>query len=176
MASDQETRSDSELVAAANRGERGAFEALYYRHREWVCALAFRFCGNEHDAHDVVQDAFFYFFNKFPGFELRSKLKTFLYPVVKHLALNRRGKAARNVALGEKLDNVPDRPVRDEDRERRELLERVQALPESQREVILLRFADGLSLREIADAMDVPLGTVKSRLHNALRALRDSLG
>ena len=48
----------------------------------------------------------------------------------------------------------------------------LDGLPEEQREVLLLRFVDGLSLAEVAEAMDIPLGTVKSRLHNALTALR----
>ncbi len=167
-----EGRTDLELVAAANGGEREAFEALYYRYRGWIYALACRFCRNEHDAHDVIQDAFFYFFNKFPGFKLRCQLKTFLYPAVKHLALNRVKKTARSTSRDGELDEIPAGEVRDEDRERRELLEVVQGLPEAQREVVILRFADGLDLREIADAVEVPLGTVKSRLHHALRALR----
>ena len=170
-----DSRTDGELVQAANRGDREAFETLYYRYREWVYGLACRFCGNTHDAHDVIQETFGYFFGKFPGFELRAQIKTFLYPVVKHLALNRAKQSSRHVPLPEEHDEIPVADVRDEDRERRELLAIVQALPEAQREVVMLRFADGLDLREIAKALDIPLGTVKSRLHHALATLKRRL-
>ena len=90
-----DSRTDEELVAAANRGSATAFEALYQRHREWVVRLAYRFTRNEHDALDVLQDTFAYFFGKFPGFHLTARLTTFLYPVVRNLALTRRRKAAR---------------------------------------------------------------------------------
>ncbi|MBN2319234.1 MAG: RNA polymerase sigma factor [Acidobacteria bacterium] len=168
-------RSDGELVEAANQGDRSAFEELYHRYRDWVFTVARRFSGNEDDACDVLQETFFYFFNKFPGFELRAQLKTFLYPVAKHMALNRSKKAAQTVPLAPEFDRIlPDMP-RDEQAERRELLEFVRILPEAQREVVMLRFADGLDLSEIAVTMGIPIGTVKSRLHQALAKLKENL-
>jgi RNA polymerase sigma-70 factor (ECF subfamily) len=172
---DTEERTDSELIEAANRGERAAFEALYYRYRNWVYSLAYRFCDNEQDACDVLQETFFYFFNKFPNFELRCRLKTFLYPATKHLALNRRKKASRTVSLDDEIEQVPAPESRDHDAERRELAEMIEILPEPQREVVFLRFADGLDLREISEALQIPLGTVKSRLHQAMSRLRKCL-
>jgi RNA polymerase sigma-70 factor (ECF subfamily) len=170
-----ETRTDSELIDAANMGEQEAFEALYHRYRDWVYSLGYRFCNNEQDACDVIQETFFYFFNKFPHFQLRCQLKTFLYPVVKHLALNRRKMTSRIVPLTEKIEETAADDSRDEKAERREIAELVRLLPEAQRELLLLRYADGLDLREISDALEIPLGTVKSRLHQALSALRTRL-
>jgi len=170
-----DNRPDLELVAAANRGERQAFETLYYRYRDWVYSLALRFCGDPHDACDVIQDTFFYFFNKFPGFELRSQIKTFLYPVTKHRALDRSMKRARTAPLGGEAEQLAAPPHRDPAAERQRLADLVRSLPEPQREVVLLRFADGLALREIAEALTIPVGTVKSRLHQALSALRSRL-
>ncbi|MBN1674550.1 MAG: RNA polymerase sigma factor [Kiritimatiellae bacterium] len=175
MSTQGDTRTDLELVAAANEGERAAFEALYYRYRDWVFSLACRFGAGEHDACDVLQDTFAYVFGKFPGFALRAQLKTFLYPVVKHLALGRKAKAARTVPL-DAADEPADDGPRDPEAERGDLAELVAALPGRQREVVLLRFADGLDLGEIAAALDIPVGTVKSRLHNALATLRKRLG
>ena len=61
-----QTRSDEQLVHALNGGEAAAFEAIYYRYRDWVARLAQRFCGNE-DALDVVQETFLYLHRKFPA-------------------------------------------------------------------------------------------------------------
>jgi RNA polymerase sigma-70 factor, ECF subfamily len=168
-------RSDDELVEAGNRGEKEAFEALYQRYREWVFGVARRFCGNQDDACDVLQETFFYFFNKFPGFELRAQLKTFLYPVAKHLALNRSKRTAQSVPLTPEFDQMPAEATRDEQAERRELLELVLVLPEAQREVVMLRFADDLDLSEIAEVLKIPVGTVKSRLHQTLARLKEHL-
>jgi len=176
MAAEQDGRTERELVAAANCGERRAFETLYYRYRGWVYALAVRFCGDTQEANDVLQDAFFYLFNKFPGFRLRARLKTFLYPVVKHLALNRKKKQARSVPLEDLAEEPAAEAARDAASERRSLVELVHTLPEHQREVLLLRYGDGLDLREIAAALEIPVGTVKSRLHNAVATLRASGG
>jgi RNA polymerase sigma-70 factor, ECF subfamily len=170
-----EKRSDGELVEAANRGEEDAFRALYQRYRKWVFGLALRFCGNQDDACDVIQETFFYFFNLFPGFELRSQLKTFLYPVAKHIALNRSKRAAQSAPLPPEFDRTPAEAIRDEEAERRELLRLVRVLPEAQREVVMLRFADDLDLSEIAAALKIPIGTVKSRLHFALAGLKEHL-
>ena len=80
--------SDQQLIESINRGDSEAFEILYYRYRDWVYNLACRFTGNGTDSLDVLQETFTYLLNKFPGFRLRASMTTFLYPVVKHLAVN----------------------------------------------------------------------------------------
>lgn len=172
-----EERSDLELVAAANAGDASAFEGIYARHRDWVVNLAYRFCGDRELALDVLQEAFLYLLKKFPGFELRCELRTFLYPVVKHLALNDRKKAGRYEGgqIGEELfaglEAQRDEPAKDE-----ELRIALAKLPVAQRETVMLRFMEGMDLAEIAIALEVPVGTVKSRLHHALEALRQQAG
>lgn len=78
---------DQQLIAGINAGDDQAFEQLYHRHREWVFRMACRICGSEHHAQDVMQEVFRYFLGKFPGFELRCELRTFLYPAVRNLSL-----------------------------------------------------------------------------------------
>jgi RNA polymerase sigma-70 factor (ECF subfamily) len=165
-----EERSDQELVAAANAGDATAFEAIYFRYRDWVVNLAYRFCGDRELALDVLQEAFIYFVKKFPGFELSCQMKSFLYPVVKNLALNARAKAAR-FEHGEELFAELEAP-RIETSCQEELRAELATLPVAQRETIVLRFIEGMDLAEIAAALAVPVGTVKSRLHHALEALR----
>jgi RNA polymerase sigma-70 factor (ECF subfamily) len=164
-------RSDQELVEAANAGDAAAFEALYNRYRDWVVSLAMRLTGDADQALDVLQETFIYLLSKFPGFILTSRLTTFLYPAVKNIAIHLRRKRDRlGDNAGELLDGVPTpaaASAADAD-----LVALVSGLPETHREVVLMRFVDGLSLDEIAQAISIPLGTVKSRLHNALTALR----
>lgn len=167
--------SDLDLIAAANRGDRAAMESLYRRYREWVLSLATRYCRVPDDAFDVMQETFIYLFGKFPGFELTCQMKTFLYPVVRNLSLNYIRKQSRVSQMSEAQEGGLVSEVRDYEGERRDLAETVSHLPEAYREVILLRFADGLSLAEISEGVGVPLGTVKSRLHNALQRMKDSL-
>jgi len=173
------TESDEELTELANRGDAEAFEALYLRYRDWVYRLAWRFTGNREDALDVLQETFAYLLGKFPGFacrqarfELTAAMTTFLYPVVKHLVIatrNRNGRFSSDVAvLGEIAAPESQAPGGS----RGDLATVLAALPEDQREVVLMRFVDSMSLQEIAAALDIPLGTVKSRLHNALNTLR----
>ena len=172
-----EGRSDLELIAAINRGEAGAFEELYFRYRDWVAGLAFRFTGDNDAALDVLQDAFLYVLRKFPGFRLTASFKTFLYPAVRNLSIAARHKAARyqaSPADAARLEQVAAPPVSGPAGGDLEFV--LARLPEEQREVVMLRFVDGLSLGEIGEAMAIPLGTVKSRLHHALRALRQDEG
>ena len=165
--------SDVALVAAINRGDAAAFEILYFRHRDWVTGLAYRFTGDSDAALDVMQETFLYLLRKFPGFRLTANLKTFLYPAVRNLSISARRKIARYQATPadlEQIEHAPAPPTADAEAADLQIVLRV--LPEEQRQVLLLRFVDGLSLAEIAAAMDIPLGTVKSRLHNALHSLR----
>ena len=163
---------DLELVQRANRGEVEAFEILYRRHRDWVVALAERCTGNRADALDVLQDTFAQLFARFPGFTLTAQLRTYLYPVVRHLSLDRVRRRRPEVDVDSLADTLPAPPtVSDGD-----LARLLALLPPAQREVLMLRYADDLSLAQIALALDIPLGTVKSRLHMALGVLKRTVG
>ncbi len=171
---------DLALIARLNRGDddaAAAFEVLYHKHKDWVANLAFRFTGNRDLALDVTQEVFMYFLRKFPGFELTAKLTTFLYPAVKNVAIAQRKKASRFASNDEVLVAMPAGDPVDEatraGQRKAELAQVMASLSDGHQEVLLLRFVDGFSLQEIADALDIALGTVKSRLHNALATLRN---
>jgi RNA polymerase sigma-70 factor (ECF subfamily) len=167
----EDPRSDGELIDALNGGDVAAFEALDYRYRDRVARLALRFTGNDADAMDVVQETFAYLYRKFPGFRLTSSMTTFLYPAIRNLSLDLRRKRRRVASTEEALIELPA-PAAGATNERAELATVIASLPPQQREVVLLRFVDDLTIDEIAAALDVPAGTVKSRLHHAIRALQ----
>lgn len=132
-------------------------------------SLAWRFSADREIALDVLQDSFLYLLGKFPGFVLRAQMKTVLYPVVRHLSIAAASRARWNPGPHEA---APSSPAGDDDERRRLLAEAVARLPAGHREVLFLRFADDLPLAEIGEALGLPLGTVKSRLHHALETLR----
>ena len=134
--------------------------------------LAFRFTGNNEDALDVLQETFTYLIGKFPSFVLTSSMTTFLFPVVRNRSLQLRRKRRRSQSP-EGLQEMPGFVPVDLDQTRAELSAAMANLPVEQREAVLLRFVDDLTIDEIAAATAVPAGTVKSRLHNALSALRE---
>jgi RNA polymerase sigma-70 factor (ECF subfamily) len=167
----EDPRNDDELVRALNAGDISAFDALYYRYREWVVRLAARFTANREDALDVLQETFAYFFRKFPGFVLSARMTTFLYPVVKNLSIAHRRKRERMGSDQPVIDPIV-MPETSAPAQRDELVSVLSDLPESQREVLLMRFVDDMSLLEIAGVLGIPEGTVKSRIHNAIASLR----
>jgi len=171
---ENDARTDRQLVADANGGDESAFHALYLRYRDWIVRLAYRFTRDADESLDVLQDVWVYFLGKFPGFELTAQLTTFLYPAVKHVAISRQKRSRRFAGDDAVLQGVPAAPppgkVSDQ---RRELAAVMANLSDLHREVVLLRFVDDLSMAEIASVLDIPVGTVKSRLHNALRMLRE---
>ena len=164
-------KSDEELIALVNDGDADAFEALYYRYRDWVYRLAWRFTRNHADALDVVQDTFGYLLRKFPGFELTASMTTFLYPVVKHTSFAVRRKSRRFGSDDELLSEIPAPAPKETSRA--ELAAVVRVLSDEQREVLMMKYVDDMSLKEIAAALNIPIGTVKSRLHQTLQRLRD---
>ena len=165
-------RSDEALVAALNSGDTSAFDTLYYRYRDWVLRLAHRLTGNADDALDVLQETFGYVFRKFPGFVLTARMTTFLYPVAKNLSIAARRKRRRHAS-----DETASKPLAENPvplaQARDELALVLASLPEGQREVLLMRFVDDMSLVEVAQVLGIPEGTVKSRLHNAIATLRN---
>jgi len=174
FSADQTSATDEELVAAANRGEEWGFEGLYHRYRDWVVSLALRLTGQESLALDVMQETFIYLLGKFPGFKLTARMKTFLYPAVKNLSIGARRKARRmSGAADDVMESAEARPEGGAALAHQDLISVVSGLPETHRDVVLMRFVDGLSLEEIAEVLGIPTGTVKSRLHNAIGMLRE---
>jgi len=163
---------DKKLIKQINQGDVEAFETLYYRYRDWVYRLAWRFTGRADLAQDVVQETFTYLLKKFPGFHLTAQMTTFLYPVVRNLSRDIRRKSGATISDEELLKNLPAIKQDSAKHNLEDLAAVLSVLAEPQREVLLMRFVDGMTLEEIATAQNIPLGTVKSRIHNALQVLR----
>ena len=173
----QDPRSDDELIAVCNAGgakeAAAAFEALYRRHRDYVLRVARRFARDRELALDSLQETFAYLLRKFPpsgeGLTLTARLQTFLYPVAKNCAISALRKSDRFATH----DVVPEDLPAPHTAESEPLDAVLSGLSAERREVLTLRFVDGLSLEEIAAVLDIPIGTVKSRLHFAIRELRE---
>ena len=172
-------RSDEELVRLCNTGDAvaaaRAFEALYRRHKDYVIRVALRFVRDSDLALDVLQETFRYLLGKFPpsgkGLVLDARLTTLLYPVAKNSALTMLRKSERFPSAGDMHpDDIPQPPTA----ESADVAALLRGLSHERREVILMRFVDGMSLQEIAATLEIPLGTVKSRLHLAIKQLRES--
>jgi RNA polymerase sigma-70 factor (ECF subfamily) len=159
------SKTDAELISKANRGEEDAMRELYMRYRNWVFTLALSFCENREDSEEIMLDVFKYFFGKFPGFELTSALKTFFYPVIRNKSIDliRKRKPHPEETFAENSEMEFRDSVRDI----------ASNLPEMQRDIILMRFEEDLSLKEISERLKIPDGTVKSRLHSALKMLKE---
>lgn len=174
--------SDAELVALCNSGRRhdavDAFDSLYRRHRDYVTRVSLRFCSDREIAADVLQETFIYLLRKFPpsgeGLVLTAQLHSLLYPVARNLtftAVRKRQRSEHNADV--EPDQLPD--PRTVEPEYENLATAMADLSANHREVLLLRFVDGMRVNEIAEALNIPSGTVKSRLHFAVGALRNKL-
>jgi RNA polymerase sigma-70 factor (ECF subfamily) len=163
---------DQQLIDQAGQGDHAAFEALYHRYREWVWRLAWRTTQDQQLAEDVLQETFTYLVRKLPTLRLTARLTTFLYPVVRHLALEALRTRDRAAASSDVLEELPLAGSEQDQAWPQDLAAVLSLLAPAHRQVLLMRFVDDMTLAEIALALDVPEGTVKSRMHNALAALR----
>jgi RNA polymerase sigma-70 factor, ECF subfamily len=182
------TRTDEELVASATAGDLESFNQLVSRWERPIYALAYRTLGRDEDARDVVQDAFMRAYRGLRGFKGEAKFSSWLYRITLNLCRDwiRRERRALLVALPEGTDPVdladqqasPVESVEDlvARREMSRAVARAMAeLPEEQRAAILLKEYHGLTFQEIADQLNCPLSTVKTRLYQGLAVLRRRL-
>ena len=175
---EETSRSASDAVAqivwACQRGERSAFQQLYDHCHQRVFRLAVRMVGLQ-DAVDVTQQVFLQAFRSIGQFNGRSRFETWLYRLSVNESLQhlRRSRRRRFRALDwEPMDESHHGP----DADRKELLEKALAQIDPQlRSIFLLREVDGLSYRDIAEALQIPEGTVGSRLNRARRELKQHL-
>jgi RNA polymerase sigma-70 factor (ECF subfamily) len=180
---------DRILLERCQRGDLAAFEPLVAKYRDRVWRLAYRVLRDREEAMEVAQEAFIRAWQALPSFRGQSAFYTWLFRIAMNLATDRvRQRASRRRALGSepvpeedweriRVDQTPspdDTAAQIEERER--LMRALEALPEHHRTIIMLSDLDGLSYREIAEVLQIPMGTVMSRLHNARKRLRDILG
>jgi RNA polymerase sigma-70 factor, ECF subfamily len=181
-------RTDEELVARATAGDVDSFNQLVSRWERTIYALAYRTLGREEDARDVVQEAFLRAYRGLRGFKGEAKFSSWLYRITLNLCRDwiRRERRAPVVQPPEGTDAVeladaqaaPTESVEDlvARREMSRAVSRAMAeLPEEQRTAIMLKEYHGLTFQEIADQLNCPLSTVKTRLYQGLSVLRRRL-
>lgn len=160
------------------------FETLIERHYPQIRRAAMLLTGDAWNAEDLAQETFLQAMQSWCRFDQTNRVESWLYSILVNLDRKRRRQHVRGwrrVAIWfARRDSTIDRRSPAESIEVREWNESVwntvAALPEQQQQAIVLRYAEGLSYEEIARAMDCPAGTVKSRLHHGLAALKNKLG
>jgi RNA polymerase sigma-70 factor (ECF subfamily) len=176
---------DRELVARCQLGEADAFNELVGRHQDRVYAAVTRFCGNAEDAADVVQRAFINAYRKIAEFKGDAAFSTWIYRIAFNQAISyRRENRRTSVSIhGKEDDGLIAEPVDErapgESMESAETQRKVQQalerLEEGDRQIIILKDLQGQSYDEIAAILQVPKGTVRSRLHRARMELKEKL-
>jgi RNA polymerase sigma-70 factor (ECF subfamily) len=173
-----EPMTDGELITRVGKGDRGAFEVLYRRYARPVFALALRRLGDRGRAEDAVQETFASVWRSARSYRReRGPGAPWLYAVARNAIVDRRRALGEPPAEAvEQVSEEPGPPERAESswtawRVHRALAE----LPEHERQLIELAYWSGLSQSEIADFLNVPLGTVKTRTRSALARLADLL-
>ena len=178
-------RSDEELVEACQAGEASAFDVLVGRWEDRIRGAAYRFLGSEDEARDVAQEAFLKAYRGLSGFKQEARFSSWLYQIATNLCRDRlrRRKTRATVSL-EELEGggpvmVETRPGAHDLLLARDLARAVrlavESLPVEQREVVILKEYQDLTFLEIAQALDVPVSTVKTRLYRGLSVLRERL-
>ena len=180
---------DQELAARARAGDQDAFERLVLDNQNKVYSLAVRLVGDREEAADLAQEAFLKAWQNLSSFQGESSFSTWLYRLASNACIDflRKGKRRQSLSMTVSLDDEeagwaepadweqdPHRMLEQSERGRA-LARGLERLPEYQRRPLVLRELSGLSYQEIAQALDLDLGTVKSRIARARLALRKIL-
>jgi RNA polymerase sigma-70 factor (ECF subfamily) len=176
-----DARSDDDLMLLARAGVEPAFEALVRRHQARMLRVAARYLGRVDLAPDAAQNAFIEIHRGLGRYQPRGRFSSFLYRVLlNQCRMARRSARAESAALDRAAREPADGATLSDEqilaRERqRDLDQAVAGLSEKLRSVVLLRYTAGLDYARIAETLDVPLGTVKRRMFDALRILHEKM-
>lgn len=181
---------DADLVIRAQRGDPAAFEELVAEYQDRVYNTCYRMCHNHADALDLTQSAFLKAFEALPRFQARAGFFTWLFRIAVNLTLSHRRAQSRrpNLSLrhfedddGRMYEPPADPDASDPTRsvEQTEMVQRLEAaleqLDQEFRAAVVLRDVEGLDYAAIAEVLEVPVGTVKSRIHRGRLMLRELL-
>ncbi|WP_394236901.1 RNA polymerase sigma factor SigW [Niallia oryzisoli] len=171
------------------KGDQNAFGEIVEIYKDKVFQLSFRMLGNRHEAEDIAQEAFIRAYVNIQSYNINLKFSTWLYRIATNLCIDRIRKKKPDYYLDAEVagtegltmySQIPSQTrLPEDDVESLELQDTIQReiskLPEKYRTVIVLKYIDELSLNEISEILDMPLGTVKTRIHRGREALRKQL-
>jgi RNA polymerase sigma-70 factor, ECF subfamily len=172
-------RADDELLAAAQTGDRDATDALLRRHVDMIYAVCVRITGNPADAADATQEALIAIVRGLPRFDGRASVRTWMYRIATNACLDelrRRGRRPRPGLDDTVVEQPSDHPALDETVvDRITIDEALTRLPEDFRAAVVLRDVQGMDYAQIAEVLQVPLGTVRSRIARGRQGLTELL-
>ncbi len=171
---------ETELVTRAQNGDRNAFSELVRMHARGVLNVVYRMCGNMNIAEDAAQETFIQAWLRLPSYRQKSSLRNWLYRIAVNTAIDILRKDKRILSTAVDDLRLTDTQAGPEaifvSGERAELVQgAISTLPDASRAVLVLREYEGLSYKEIANALDIPVGTVMSRLNYARKLLKEKL-
>jgi RNA polymerase sigma-70 factor, ECF subfamily len=176
---------DRELVERARKGDGDAFGLLVVRHQDRIYTAVLRFCGDADDARDIVQRAFLNAWRRLDSFKGDAAFSTWMYRIAFNESVSFRRESGRRRLVPLQGPDGESGPEPADDRRPGDRLESAEArgqvqqaltlLDPDERKIIILKELDGRSYDEIAEIMDIPKGTVRSRLFRAREVLRDKL-
>jgi len=177
----EETTRDARLVDRLRSGDRRAFEELVIAYQDRIFGVARQMLGNAAEAEEIAQEVFLRVHRSIAEFRGEARLSTWLYAITSRLCLNRLASGDRRLRRddAEALERAPAEGNATARLERSEvdaaLRSAIAELPEERRIVVVLRDLEGLAYQEIAQALDLELSTVRSRLHRARMDLKAKL-
>jgi RNA polymerase sigma-70 factor (ECF subfamily) len=179
----QSDNAERELIMRAQHGDRAAFRALYESYRDRVYNIIFYSMGDELASEDILQIVFIKIYRGLPGFRFEASLATWIYRITLNECLNQQQRRGAQYVpfeaiLGsdDEFDSAAPPDIEHADKERREIIQRaMMELPPKLRDVIALKYLEGLSYEEIAAVLGCAPGTVASRLSRALEKLETRL-
>jgi len=169
-----------ELVTKAQIGDRSAFSELVRMHAQGVLNVVYRMCGNQQLAEDAAQETFIQAWLRLPSFHPKSSLRNWLYRIAVNTAIDMLRKEKRILSNAVEdlslMDSLPGPETMLVSDEQTEFIQKtIMGLPDASRSVLVLREYEGLSYQEIAKTLEIPIGTVMSRLNYARRLLKERL-
>ncbi|RLQ93248.1 RNA polymerase sigma factor SigW [Falsibacillus albus] len=171
------------------KGDQNAFSEIVELYKDKVFQICFRILGNRHEAEDIAQEAFLRAYVNIESFNQKRKFSTWLFRIATNLCIDRIRKKKPDYYLDAEVAGTEglnmysqvaaDVVMPEDELENLELRDIIQQeilkLPQKYRSVIVLKYIEELSLNEISEILDIPLGTVKTRIHRGREALRKQL-
>lgn len=176
-------------IKKVKKGDQDAFADIVEYHKDKLYQLCYRMLGNREEAQDAAQEAFIRAYVNIHSYDSSKNFSTWLYRIATNLCIDKIRKKKPDYYLDAEVAGTEglnmysqiaaDQALPEDELERGELQDLIQSeilkLPEKYRTVIVLKYIDELSLKEISEILELPIGTVKTRIHRGREALRNRL-